>query len=163
MSYNSDTLWQLYNIGGADLALRYAEIASEGTTTPRHEPNLNVLSIQFYEGVEAYSGPSRPGFRFRFAKSTTRFVMCWVKFTHSWQYSTFKYKLQIRYYRPDGSMVGELEDEIEVDPQRPSFSYSRGLGWKEPGNWQPGDYRVEILIDRVERQSGTFTIFDDRP
>src|SRR5262245_33922333 len=109
MSYNSDTFRRIYNIGGADLALRYAEIASESA----RRPDLEVLSIQFYERAEVYSGPSRPDFGFRFPKSTTRFVMYWAEFMHSWEYHTVKYKMKIRYYRPDGSMFGELEDEIE--------------------------------------------------
>jgi hypothetical protein len=44
MSYNHDTLWRLYNIGGADLALRYAELALSTQTTPGRSLSLAKLS-----------------------------------------------------------------------------------------------------------------------
>jgi hypothetical protein len=163
MSYDRATLWRLYNIGGADLALRYADIASESAKTTPPAGDLEVRSIQFYEGAEVYSGSSKPDFSVRFPKSRSRFVMYWVEFVHPWKYNTFKYKMQIRYFGPDGSMMSQIEDEIETNPQRPSFWYSSGRGWKEPGKWQPGDYRVQLLINGMEKQSGTFTIFDDQP
>jgi hypothetical protein len=163
MSYDRDTLWRLYNIGGADLALRYADIASESAKTTPPAGDLEVRSIHFYEGAEVYSGSSKPDFSVRFPKSRSRFVMYWVEFEHPWKYNTFKYKIQMRYFRPDGSMMSQTEDEIETNPQQPSFWYSSGRGWKEPGKWQPGDYRVQLMINGVEKQSVTFTIFDDQP
>jgi tetratricopeptide (TPR) repeat protein len=163
MSYNRDTLWRLYDIGGADLALRYAELASEPASTERHSPDLELCNFRFYEGAETHSGPSTPDFNVRFPRSTTRFVMYWAEFRHPWKYSSFQYNLQLRYFRPDGSMMSEIEDRIEAMPQRPSFWHSGGKGWDEPGKWQPGEYRVELLIDGIEKQSGTFTVFEDKP
>jgi hypothetical protein len=167
MSYNSDTLWRLYNIGGADLALRYADLSAKSDNERQQAAkgtcNLEILNIHFYEGEKTYSGPATPVFASRFRRSSTRFVMYWADLRHPWRYASFQYKLLARYLRADGSPIGETEYQIEADPDCQSFWHSSGRGWEQPGKWQAGDYRVELLIDGVEAKSGAFTIFDDRP
>jgi hypothetical protein len=61
MSHNSDTLWRLYGIGGADLALRYAEMSREASARrPAAEPESPSAAHNGNAGSAPASAPSPP-------------------------------------------------------------------------------------------------------
>jgi hypothetical protein len=150
MSYNRETFWRLHDVGGADLALRYAEIAEQSRSRqskqPEHNRDIDILGISFYEG-DIHSGAGTPNVSFRFPRSTSTYVNYWANLRHGWQYGSFNYKLTARYFKPDGSSMGEVEYQIVASSERQWFWHSSGWGWKKPGYWKPGDYRVELVID----------------
>jgi tetratricopeptide (TPR) repeat protein len=79
-----------------------------------------------------------------------------------WKYVSAEYKLLVRYYKPDGSLMGEIEDQIVTKPEWETFWHTRGWGWEKSGNWPLGVYCVEVLIDYEHRITGEFTIFEDQ-
>ena len=165
--YNSDTLWRVYQIGGADLALRYAEIASRSEDRPERTESettreLEIVDLRFFTG-----GPHKPAasariFGSRFPSSTTQYVYYQVDLRHPWRYASIPYTISARYYHADGSRLIELTDEFETRPEEPLFSRARGCGREEAGNWTPGTYRVEVEIGYRKTRSAEFTIFDDQ-
>jgi hypothetical protein len=164
--YNSDTLWRLYEIGGPDLALRYAELAStrssytEGTDSET-STELEVVDLRFFIGGSCAPEPAGRTFGSRFPESTTEFVHYQLDLKSPWKYTSVRYNVRARYYKPDGELLKEIEDAFETRPEQPRFSHTGGCGWKKAGNWATGTYRVEIDIDYRTRRSGEFTIFDD--
>jgi hypothetical protein len=160
--YNSDSLWRLYQIGGPELALRYAEIASSSSSERETETELEVLDLRFYAAGSSAPEVSQRQFASRFPRSSTQFVYFQVELKYPWQYISAQYKLLARYYRPDGSLMGETENEIETRPEWRTFWNTGGRGWQEAGNWTPGVYRVEILIDDQHRITKGFTIYEDQ-
>ena len=158
--YYSDSLWRLYQIGGPELALRYAEIASSSSARRETETELEILDLRFYAAGSYAPEVSQRQFASRFPKSSTQFVYFQVEMKNPWQYISAKYKLLARYYPPDGSLMGEMEDEIETRPEWRTFWHTRGRGWQEAGKWTPGVYRVEILIDDQHRITEESTIFE---
>ena len=161
--YNRDTLWRLHRIGGPELALRYADLASSRSTERQQtETSLRILSLRFYRGASNAPEMAQRQFASRFPKSSTQFVYYQIEIENPWKYISVEYKLLARYYKPDGSVDGEIEDQIVTKPERETFWHSRGLGWEKAGNWLPGAYRVEIFINSEHRISGEFTIFEDQ-
>lgn len=156
-SYNSDTFSRLYDIGGADLALRYAEISSSRSA----ERRLEFTSLRFYEGETYAQDFSRCQYSSRFPKSSTRYVFFLVEMTNPWRSITSTHELVARYYKSDGSLFGETEQTISVRPEWETFWHSGGQGWSTPGFWPPGSYQVEISVDEKYRTTGTFAIFAD--
>ncbi|GAC1350439.1 MAG: hypothetical protein NVSMB27_32980 [Ktedonobacteraceae bacterium] len=160
--YNRDTFWRLYEIGGADLALRYTDIASSRSTERQQtETRLNILSLRFYRGASITPEMAQRQFASRFPKSSTQFVYYQIEIKNPWKYISVEYKLLARYYKPDGSVMGEIEDQIVTKPEWETFWHTCGWGWEKAGNWPPGGYRVEIFIDSEHRITGEFTIFEE--
>jgi hypothetical protein len=162
--YSSDTLWRLYQIGGADLALRYAEMSSESSS---REPvgselkisGLRLLHLRAPRGLSFPCESTIPGS----PRATTRYVYAELELANPWRYVSMEYKIVARFIKPDGSLMGESEGRVETNPEWETYYHSQGWGWEEPGNWSPGDYRVEIEIDHEPRKTAEFTIYDDLP
>jgi tetratricopeptide (TPR) repeat protein len=161
--YSSDTLWRLYQIGGADLALRYAEMSSESSSREPVGSELKISGLRFYTGGAQRPELSLRKYDSRFRKSDTRYIYAELELANPWRYVSMEYKILARFIRPDGSLMGESEGTTETNPEWETYYYSQGWGWDEPGNWSPGQYRVEIEIDHEPRLSGEFTIYDDLP
>lgn len=162
MSYNSDTLWRLYGIGGADLALRYAEMSREASARrPEPEPQryLTIVDLRFFAGDGQFSEAAARQFASSFPASSTKYVWFTVELQNPWRYISCDYELVARYYRPDGSKH-EITRKFAIPAECPTFSHSSAIGWDTPGKWAPGQYRVEVLVDGRQR-SGEFAIADD--
>jgi hypothetical protein len=164
--YNSSTLWRLYQIGGPDLAIRYAELSS--SRAERKESNeyakgsdLEIIDLRFFAGGSRKPEPSAREFGSRFPATTTQYVYYQLDLRSPWRYSSLRYTIRTRYYDSADVVLSELTDEFETRPDEPRFSRARGCGKEEPGNWTPGTYRVEIDIDYRHVRTAEFTIFDD--
>jgi hypothetical protein len=166
MSHNSDTFWGLYGIGGADLALRYAEMSSEArecrsAAEPQRKRNLTILDLRFFAGDKRFSEEAAQQIGSIFPLSSTKYLWFMVDLRNPWQYISCEYKLTARYHWPDGGTY-ERVHEFEIPAKCPTFRRSGALGWDMPGKWSPGRYRVEVLVDGQQR-SGEFIITDDHP
>jgi hypothetical protein len=64
--------------------------------------------------------------------------------------------IQTLYYIPDMSLG--VEDQWPIPSHYHRAWYTAGRGSAEPGQWKPGVYHVEILIDGVTFADGAFTI-----
>src|SRR5262245_63157317 len=164
--YNSNTLWRIYQIGGADLALRYAELSSS-----RPEPadrneyakgsDLEIIDLRFFAGGTHKPEPSAREFGSRFPSTTTQYVYYQLDFRSPWRYSSMRYTVRARYYNSANVVLCELKDDFETRPDQPRFSRATGCGKAEPGNWTPGTYRVEVEINYRNLRTAEFTIFND--
>jgi hypothetical protein len=163
--YNSDSLWRIYESSGAEMALRYAAMSEQSREREerqtRWEPR--VLWLRFYTPTSNPTDGPPTHFTSSFPRSKTDFVCFAIDVEHPRRHVSFKYTIVARYYQPDGSLLGEVKDEAEVEPGTDAFTYANSWGWKEPGRWPVGVYRVEILLDGKTVASESFTIEEDRP
>lgn len=165
-SYKSDSFWQLYEIGGADLALRYHELSDNSSSSSSHSTNsieLKIESLRFYAVKEHVPAEAERSFGTRFARKGTKFVYFQLDMINPWEYTTFTYTITARYYKPDGTLMGEVKNEVETQPSWRRFWHTDGWGNRIIDVWQPGTYRVEILVDGEARISERFTIYEDEP
>jgi hypothetical protein len=77
--YNSSTLWRLYQIGGPDLAIRYAELSSSRARPERSDEyaqgsDLEIMDLRFFAGGSSKPELSARDFSSRFPTTTTQYV-----------------------------------------------------------------------------------------
>ena len=68
-----------------------------------------------------------------------------------------------RYYNIDGSLwvTDDPRDWVITSDMKQAW-FVGGRGWSKPGQWNLGDYRVEILINGVEFAEAKFKIPKNR-
>jgi hypothetical protein len=121
-------------------------------------------SLRFYETGTEIGEQSKRQYCTEFPQRTARFIKFELRVKNLERQTDRTYRLMYRYFAPDGSLLGDLDDRpsmwrVQSTSDQPSYSWGRG--WEEPGHWQPGAYRVEILIDGVEFAEEPFTITED--
>jgi hypothetical protein len=62
------------------------------------------------------------------------------------------------WYNPDGSVMARQTKASYIESDWTNSYHSYGRGWKEPGNWIPGTYRVDLLVGDHKIASGSFTV-----
>jgi len=174
MGYNSDSLWRIYQIGGADLALRYVDIAERSSRTSsssrepakRSEPaavrQFKVLQLRFYSEDFMIGGVSSPRtFAHRFPARGTWRICFEATIKNPWHYIPMECDLLARCHGPDGRTLREVRQCFEVTPDHPTYRYTNGWMPQSLGMWDQGLYRVEVSLDGGEPATGTFIVHDD--
>jgi hypothetical protein len=125
----------------------------------RQNPALTLESLKFYESDKG-DHQWKPHFRVCFPQETTRFVR--YKLTvRNRLYKVRDHTCQVvaHYYNPDGSLLETIPPyDWVIKANREETALYSGRSWEEPGHWEPGTYRIEILIDGVKFAEGSFTI-----
>jgi hypothetical protein len=124
---------------------------------------LQFESIKFFEGPYTAPPESQRQFLSSFPKSTTRYIF----FSISAKNLLYKNRTQRpmvigRFYKPDGSFMGDGTVNVEISSEWESTNLWGGWGWNDSGNWPIGNYRVEILFGNSKVGEGYFAIYDDR-
>ncbi len=127
--------------------------------------------LEFFESGDEDLKRIEPHYGNRFPKSSTRRVAVELTIRANKHevctiglFGTFAvhWTLATRYFKPDGSLLGETEQKISFSaPGRHWFR--RRWGWSEPDNWPVGTYRVEMLFEGQVVAKGEFTILADEP
>jgi hypothetical protein len=163
---NADTFHRLYTIGGAELALRYAEMSAE-----RRERRFRIEKLRLFECGGTLPEEDDRVFADRFPRSSTRYVYFQVDARNPREHIENEYAIVAKYYSPDGSVMGTMEQKSTARPGWGTFWHCRGRGWEQPGHWQPGKYRVEVAIYDFgiiagtpdDSESAYFEIYEDKP
>jgi hypothetical protein len=133
------------------------------TEKPLATPALQLESLEFYES-DKDDRQKEMLYRLRFPHETTCFV--YYKLTvrnRLYKQRDQTYELVDRYYNPDGSLLAaDPPYNWVITSDTEQTWLTGGRGWDEPGHWEPGDYRVEILIDGVIFAKGSFKILKPR-
>ena len=153
-----DTFRRLYQIGGADLTLRYAEISAE---TSDYE--FRIRNLRLFEGGASRPAENERVFATRFAQGSARYVYFQVEITNPWKYTETSYRLVAKYYKADGSLMGTIEDTKTALPDWQTFWHCHAWGWEEAGHWPAGRYRIEVQIDDKDSASEWFEIYEELP
>ena len=175
MGYNSDSLWRIYQIGGADLALRYVDIAerssrtSSGTREPatRSAPvairQFRLLGLRLYSDDFRLTASPDPTVARRFPARGTRRICFEANIENPWHYTSGQCDLLARCDGPDGKSLGEIRRRFDVRPDQSTFRYTDGWMPQALGKWDEGLYRVEVSVDGGPPTADTFMVFDDGP
>jgi hypothetical protein len=136
---------------------------SQPVDTPDQAPSMPTLplafeSLRFYESGTAIGEHKERQYSTQFPKHSARYIKFELGVKNLQSMTDQTHQLMYRYINPDGSLLGETQSAWLVKSTSAMPSYSWGWGWEEPGHWQPGTYRVAILIDGVEFAEGSFTI-----
>ncbi|MBN1352928.1 hypothetical protein JXJ21_26295 [candidate division KSB1 bacterium] len=119
-------------------------------------------AIRFFEGGSESPPSAEHKTAKHFDKRTTRYVYCKVHFKNL----LYKIREQChdvtwRYYDPQDKLFGEATRPLTMKYEWDHPAIWRGFGWKEPGKFEPGTYKVHIYVDGQKIGQDQFIILDD--
>lgn len=121
--------------------------------------DYTLKSIRFFDG--GYNPPPDDARFFSnvFLQSDARYIWCQVDITNPlYQVRSHTHKVVFKYFRPDGSLMGETKADFTVRPEWDTAWLPGGWGWNNPGNWPTGTYTVQVYFDDQMVGSGKFRI-----
>jgi hypothetical protein len=175
MSYNSNTLWRLYQIGGADLALQYVDIAERSSRVSQRTPEsaagrepasakqFKILDVRFYSEHALTAGSSERTFASRFPARAAWRICFETRIENPWRYTSMPLDLLARCYGPDGKRLADIQERFEAAPDHRTYRYTNGWLPQSLGQWDEGLYRVEVSVNGGQPSTDTFLVFDDAP
>jgi hypothetical protein len=123
---------------------------------------LNYQEMKFFESGYDLPALEQRIYATRFTQSSSRYIRCEVNFRNPLYNIRDQYvTLTLKYYGPDGVLKGSPNASINVKSEWDSPWIATGWGWKDPGNWSSGTYKVEALLDGIYVSQSSFTIYDD--
>jgi hypothetical protein len=118
----------------------------------------NVTGIKFYEaGMDVMPVPERR-YSGRFDRAATRAVWWQLDIAYPDPGRPAEFMIHHIWYRPDGSILNEFDTDTRIEAGWTSSNNSNGWGWAEPGQWEPGTYRVELFNEGKKIAEGSFEI-----
>ena len=125
-----------------------------------HGYGVTYQSMKFFEGP--YNPPelSKRQYTTRFPKSSTRYVFYELLFKNElWNKRDNPVKIVARYYKPDGSLMGQPVLDYVIPADWKNAYLWKGWGWAQAGRWTPGNYRVKIFIGNDVITQSYFTVY----
>jgi hypothetical protein len=129
-------------------------------------PSLNarVVSLRFYESDTHGLPREQQAYAQRFASDTTRYINWVLDLEHPSPGRRINYKITAIYLRDNGTPLWEeiwrqttKNSHVEVDWTWSYQEWSYGFG--DPGNWEIGNYRVDIYVEGKKIASAPFEIY----
>jgi ankyrin repeat protein len=124
-------------------------------------PSLGAIvkNLLFYEsGKDSVSYKNRK-YKDKFLKSSSRYINWELLLEFPKPNRRINFEIVAIYYRPDGSVFERQKKRAYIDPGWASSFHDWGLGWKDPGKWKSGIYRVDLYIRNQKVASGSFRIY----
>jgi len=136
--------------------------AGHEATTPSSAlpiPNAKLSPVQFYEGpVDQTLEKSQREYRSSFDRFTARAVYWELDISYPPPGRRIDFHVDVIWYKADGTEMDRQAVSAFVLPDWGSSWETLGFGYREPGHWLPGTYRIEILFRNTRIAGGTFQI-----
>ena len=97
-------------------------------------------------------------YKTQFSKSTSRYINWELNLSHPAPGQRIDFEIEAVYYRSDGNVLARNKRKTYVKSEWTSSYHNYGWGWKTPGKWPLGKYRVEVYIKNEKVTSGSFEI-----
>ncbi len=128
-------------------------------------PSLNakVTSLRFFES--GYNAPPREQrvYSDQFDKSVTRYINWEINLEHPAPGHRIDFVIEQLWYRPNGSLMSRQTFNTSLNPEWTSSYFHHSYGWRNPGNWSNGSYRVDLFVGGQKVTSGSFEIYSAGP
>lgn len=117
--------------------------------------------IKFFEYGDNLKPDSKITYKKKFFRSDIRSIYTDITFKNDfYNIKDQVIKMEIKYFKPDGSLWGTIKKNVSVSKNLDIASYDKaGWGWKTPGNWKPGKYSVEIYFNNVYMGRSFFDVY----
>ncbi|MDR4504242.1 MAG: tetratricopeptide repeat protein [Candidatus Scalindua sp.] len=120
--------------------------------------NARVAGLRFYETGNSWKPCGKGEYGTSFPRSTTRNVNWELSLNYPSPTKKSYFTITAEYYDPHGNIIIRQSKESSIQQGRTSSSHFHGYGWSQPGNWETGTYRVDIIVEGEKVASGSFTI-----
>lgn len=125
-----------------------------------HIPQLNadVVSFQFFEGGVTPPPYEKRRFQQTFDAKSSRYITWQLELKYPQRKAREDFIIETVYYRQDGSVRNRMTTSCRLEAGWMQSYYESGWGTEEGGSWEPGVYRVELLLDGTVIATGQFAV-----
>ncbi len=120
--------------------------------------NARVTGLRFFEGDVKGPPYGQREYSTVFSKSSARYIYWEMTLAFPKANRKSSFTIVSKYYNPHGNFMTRLTSQGLIEPGWTWYRKYHGYGWKRPGNWETGTYRVDIFVDNQRVTSGNFTI-----
>ncbi len=128
------------------------------TTHDLPELKATVVALRVYEGPNALLPPEGRNFQTRFAQAQVRRLWWQLDLTFPSPGPELRFDLKGILYKADGTVFAEMPIEGRVEAGWTNSQHTSGWGWDRPGQWPPGSYRLEVVVNARKVGETSFTI-----
>ncbi|MBZ0089602.1 MAG: sel1 repeat family protein [Thermoanaerobaculia bacterium] len=139
------------------LDFEIARMAREGVN---YVPRLGAeaMSLKFFEAGRESPPISARTYSSRFDRQSARYIYWQIGLRFS-QPTTKAQDVRFAYsYSREGRPVGSGSHSGTIAAGFTTYSHWASWGWRDPGRWAPGEYRVNVSVDNLPVTSGTFVV-----
>ncbi|MCX6173551.1 MAG: hypothetical protein NTZ27_02220 [Ignavibacteriales bacterium] len=130
--------------------------------TNRISPTISYKSLRFFENPIVAVEQDKRIYSTTFSKSKARYIRYEVYVDNLlYNISDNQITLNATYYNGNNEIVGQPVLNFNIPMSWSAGYLHHGWGWDEPGNWKPGNYKVEIRYLNDLFAVSYFTITND--
>ncbi|MBN2416945.1 FecR domain-containing protein [bacterium] len=138
-------------LSGHGLNPGISDDADNGTTA------LDIASLgarledlRFYESGRGITPVEQRRYANRFSASTVRYVNYELRLTYPETNHDVPFDIEVIWYNPDGGEFSRHTKSYTIQGGWNGSYHTDGVGWEEPGNWNPGIYNVKLFLQGRE-------------
>ncbi len=126
-------------------------------------PSLNaeVTNLKFFASPYKMTPYAERKYSKRFSRASTRYVGWEMNLDYPQPGRKRPFEIMATWYNPDGSVNTVQPYKTSLGADWTSSHHQQMWGWKEPGNWKPGTYRVKLTVDGQVVADNTFDIYEE--
>lgn len=129
---------------------------------PAQAQDMTLRELKIYESNSTLTPKDQRRYVSVLPSSSTRFVYWEMTVqNHLYNVRDHSHTVVARWYNDAGAQIGQTQQTFLVQSAWSSAWVAHGHGSNQPGGWQPGRYRVDILVDGKVYTRRTFLIYDD--
>jgi hypothetical protein len=117
-----------------------------------------VSEIKFFESPFELKPESQRVYADRFDQASARYIAWEVHFDFPQQSYRTDFAIDAIYYREDGSEFARHSAAMSVEPWWTTAFQASGWGWREPGTWERGIFRVDFFVESTLVAIGEFQV-----
>lgn len=114
--------------------------------------------LEFFEAGGTLPAKNERQYRSEFADSDTRYIYWELRLMHSAAVGKIEFDLRYEIYRPDSSLMGNIQKRRAIEAGWANAYFTDGWGAAEPGTFSPGTYTVKVYVNGKAVAEGQFFI-----
>ena len=132
-------------------------VTQRPTPVPSQFPLVNprVTGIRFFEGGCDAPGEGSVVYTSVFDQLTARCIYWQLNLVFDPQPERADFEIDAVYHGPGGRVLARHTADAFLERDWTNSQHATGEGWPQPGNWETGDYLVELFVgDRLLASAG---------
>ncbi len=117
-----------------------------------------VTEVLFFESDAGMPLVEEREYATRFPRSAARYIHYELNPEYPAPEDRIEFVIQSLWYDPDGEIFGEDSMDGYIDSDWTDSAHASGRGWDQPGEWDMGEYTVELSVGGTLLASGSFEI-----
>ena len=121
-------------------------------------PHYHSAKVKFFPTGYAMCSQDQRAYRTVFTQKDTTFVAWELVLALPAPGKRLDYQIKAHWFKPDGSLLTHQAAQAYCEATWTAPWCARSWGYREPGHWEPGIYRVEFFINGNKAAEEKFTI-----